>query len=57
MSYAHPVMRFLYNITEPLLGPIRRRMPLAGPLDLSPMVLLFAVWLVEQILLMVVMSW
>jgi YggT family protein len=31
---------FLYKITEPLLGPIRRRMPDLGPIDISPVILL-----------------
>lgn len=51
MSYAHPVMRFLWNITEPLLAPIRRRLPPTGALDLSPLVLILILWLIEQILL------
>jgi YggT family protein len=50
MSFAHPVMRFVYNATEPLLAPIRQRLPPTGMLDLSPMVLILIVWLVEQIM-------
>jgi YggT family protein len=53
IGYGHPVMRFLYNITEPLLYPIRRRLPPMGPLDLSPMVLILILWLIEQILIWV----
>ncbi|MBC7226950.1 MAG: YggT family protein [Thermoflexales bacterium] len=53
VSYAHPVMRFLYAITEPLLAPIRRRLPYMGPVDFSPMVLILLLWLVEQILVWV----
>ena len=33
---------FLYRITEPVLAPIRRRMPNLGPVDISPMVLIIA---------------
>lgn len=36
------VGEFLYRITEPLLAPIRRRMPNLGPIDISPVVLLLA---------------
>ncbi len=35
------VGEFLYRITEPLLGPIRRRMPNLGPIDISR---LFCCW-------------
>lgn len=31
---------FLYRATEPVLAPIRRRMPDLGPIDISPVVLL-----------------
>lgn len=34
------VGEFLYRITEPLLAPIRRRLPNLGPIDVSPVVLL-----------------
>ncbi len=53
LSYAHPVMRFLYTITEPLLAPIRRHLPYMGPVDFSPLVLILLLWLVEQILVWV----
>ena len=37
----NPIVRFLYNVTEPVLRPLRRRLPVvAGGLDLSPMVVL-----------------
>lgn len=36
------VGEFLYRITEPLLAPIRRRLPNLGPIDISPVVLLLA---------------
>jgi YggT family protein len=38
----------LYRLTEPLLGPIRRRMPDLGGIDLSPMILLIALWFVSN---------
>ena len=50
MSYAHPVMRFVYDITEPLLAPIRRRLPSTGAIDASPLVLILILWLLEQII-------
>lgn len=55
MSYAHPVMRFLWNITEPLLAPIRRQIPMVGPFDFSPMILILILWLVEQVILWVIL--
>ncbi len=40
----------LYNLTEPLLRPIRRYMPGLGGLDLSPIVLLLGIFLIERII-------
>jgi YggT family protein len=40
----------LYQLTEPLLAPIRRRMPTMGGLDLSPIVLLLLIFLVQRII-------
>ena len=35
-----PVLRIIYQITEPILAPIRRVLPKLGMLDFSPMVAL-----------------
>ena len=51
----HPVMRFLIQITEPLLAPIRRNLPIMAGLDFSPMVALLILWAVELLLQRVVL--
>jgi len=39
-----PIVRFLYAVTEPVLRPIRRRMPTAlGGFDFSPMVVILLI--------------
>lgn len=40
----------LYRVTEPALRPIRRFMPNIGGLDLSPIVLLLAIWFLRDVL-------
>ena len=40
----------LYNLTEPLLRPIRRYVPSMGGLDLSPIVLLLGIFLLQRII-------
>ncbi|MGD8966044.1 MAG: YggT family protein [Anaerolineae bacterium] len=50
VSPYHPVMQFLIQITEPLLGPIRRNLPAIGGFDFSPMVALLILWAVELLL-------
>ncbi len=44
------VGRFLYQITEPALRPIRRVIPLVGGVDLSPLVLILLLWLLRNLL-------
>lgn len=38
----------LYRLTEPVLAPIRRRLPDFGNLDLSPIVVFLAIWLIQM---------
>jgi YggT family protein len=40
----------LHRLTEPLLGPIRRRMPDLGGIDISPIVLLLGLMFIQQML-------
>lgn len=35
-----PVVAFIYQVTEPLLAPIRRLIPPAGGFDWSPLILM-----------------
>src|SRR4051812_17970225 len=44
------VAEFLYRITEPVLGPIRRRLPNFGGLDISPIIAFFALMLIQMYL-------
>lgn len=47
----NPIVRFLYRATEPVLRPIRQRLPtLTMGLDLSPMVVLLAIYFLESFL-------
>ena len=44
-----PVQRFLYDACEPYLRLFRRFLPSFGPLDLSPIVAIFALYALERI--------
>ena len=41
---------FLYQATEPLLRPIRRIMPNLGTIDISPIILLLGIFLLQRII-------
>jgi YggT family protein len=36
----NPIVRFLAAVTDPVLGPIRRRLPYLGGLDISPIIVI-----------------
>lgn len=42
---------FLYRVTEPALAPIRRFMPDLGGIDISPIVLIFGLVLLQDIVI------
>jgi YggT family protein len=47
LSYSNRIMRFLVDVTEPLLGPLRRVVPLLGRFDISPIVALLILWIFQ----------
>jgi YggT family protein len=49
----NPVQRFLYDVCEPYLRLWRRVLPSFGPLDLSPMVGIVALVLLDRIIVSV----
>ena len=44
------VRSFLFAITEPVLGPLRRAIPSVGMLDLSPLVAIFGLQILSAVL-------
>jgi YggT family protein len=44
---------FIFSVTEPILAPIRRALPMAAGMDFSPLIALVLLQLVEQLLLRV----
>jgi len=44
------VVRILYEITEPIIGPIRRVLPAMGGLDFSPMIALILIRVAQNVL-------
>lgn len=51
----NPIVQFLYQITEPVLEPIRRLIPpLGGMIDISMIVAFFAIIILQQLLVTLV---
>lgn len=47
LGYGNRFMRFLINVTEPLLGPLRRMVPRVGMFDISPLVAFVILWILH----------
>ncbi len=41
---------FLYRITEPVLRPIRNILPYMGGIDISPLVLILLIFLIQRVI-------
>jgi len=46
----NPVVRLIFEITEPILAPIRSVVPQFGMFDISPIVAILAIELVHQLI-------
>ena len=49
-QFVSTVAEFLYRITEPALRPIRNMMPNLGGLDISPIILILIIFLIQRII-------
>lgn len=47
VSYHNRIMRFLVDVTEPLLAPLRRMIPPVAMMDISPIVAFLILWLFQ----------
>jgi YggT family protein len=48
---SNPIVRFVYRVTEPVLRPVRHRLPtFQMGLDLSPMIVLLVIYFLQQFL-------
>jgi YggT family protein len=47
-QFVDAIGRFLYNVTEPVLRPIRRVMPNLGGIDISPIIVLLIIFFLRS---------
>ena len=52
----NPIVRLLYQVTEPLLAPIRRLLPQTGMMDFSPIVAFVVIRLAEELVISILFS-
>ena len=46
----NPIVQILHRLTDPVLEPVRRRLPDFGGLDVSPIVVLLAIFFLQSFL-------
>ncbi len=46
----HPLMRLLIDVTEPILAPIRSRLPSTWMIDLSPLIAIVVIQIVWRLI-------
>ncbi len=51
VDYSNPIVRFLYQATEPVLAPIRQALPPMGGMDLSPLAVFFGISILMRLML------
>ncbi len=51
LSPTNPLVVIIFQITEPMLAPIRRVLPKMGMLDLSPMIALLVLFAIRNFIL------
>jgi YggT family protein len=44
------ISRIVYQVTDPVLLPVRRALPLVGPLDLSPIVVIIGLSILRSVI-------
>jgi len=54
---SNPIIRLLYEITEPILGPMRRVIPMIGMLDISPIVAILLLSFMQNLILQAMVAY
>lgn len=44
----NPIVRFLFQATEPVLRPIRRMLPATGGIDISPIIVIIIIYFIQS---------
>lgn len=56
MNLYHPAVQFVYRVTSPILDPIRSVVPPVAGLDLSPLVALLLLSLIQRVVIGVLLQ-
>ncbi len=51
LDYSNPIVKFLFQATEPVLKPIRDALPQSGGIDFSPIVVFVLISVITRMLI------
>ena len=54
VSPYHPAVDFVYRITEPILAPLRGVLPSVGMVDISPVIAIVLLQIIQQVLVAII---
>ena len=52
----NPIVNLLYDITEPILAPLRRVVPRIGMMDITPVVAILLLQFIQRVLIDILLS-
>ena len=53
---SQPLIRFVYEVTEPIMGPFRRLIPSSAGIDFSPIILILAISVIQRLVISLLWS-
>jgi len=56
-NFVRTALRVLYTMTEPVFRQVRRVVPALGGLDLSPLIVLIAIWFLQRVVMWVAFNY
>ena len=51
----NPIIKFIYDVTEPIMAPFRRLLPMGYGIDFSPILAVFALGLLNKLLVQLIL--
>ncbi len=45
----HPIIKFVYDVTDPVMRPFRKIIPAAGGIDFTPIIIIFVLTIVQRL--------
>jgi YggT family protein len=51
----NPIIKFIYDVTEPIMAPFRRLLPMGYGIDFSPILAVFALGLLHKLLVQLIL--